>query len=256
MTKQRVVFFVLPLGLIMLFTVILPAQNAKDAQSPDQAQTPAETQDTQSPQNDQTGQNSSGRPFIVNGRQVGSVVQMDGRSYVDVETLAQATNGSVTLEPNRVVLRFPAGGGSQSPAAEPAAPEPLSRNFAAQAIGLLAEMREWRGAIGTILMYNTPVVGTWPDDYRGRVRLSLDQLRLAVMTADDGNAMDLIENEFENLATWSDNVVSTRDNLDATKSVRPTALQDDPQLAKITSCSRFLSSMLVSGQFSDDPSCH
>jgi hypothetical protein len=33
-------------------------------------------------------------------------------------------------------------------------------------------------------------------------------------------------------------------------------VQSDQSLAKISNCSRFLSSMLVSGIFSDDQSCH
>jgi hypothetical protein len=205
-------------------------------------------------------QNSSQKPFIVNGRPVGNVLQMAGRSYVDVQTLAQATNGSVTIEPNRVLLNLPATGGSgQAPNETQSSDQEqqgLSREFARQAIGVLAEMREWRGAIGTILMYNAPVVGTWPEDYRARVQLSLDQLKISVMTADDSGAMGLMESEFQNVANWADGVVSARRNLDATNTSRATAMQEDPQLAKITTCGRFLSSMLVSGQLDDDPSCH
>jgi hypothetical protein len=33
-------------------------------------------------------------------------------------------------------------------------------------------------------------------------------------------------------------------------------LQNDATLAKINDCSRFLSSMLVSGSFADNQSCH
>jgi hypothetical protein len=44
--------------------------------------------------------------------------------------------------------------------------------------------------------------------------------------------------------------------MNATNAVRPDAMQTDQSLAKISDCSRFLSSMLVSGSFSDDQSCH
>jgi hypothetical protein len=44
--------------------------------------------------------------------------------------------------------------------------------------------------------------------------------------------------------------------LNATNTVRPDTLQGDQALAKISDCSRFLSSMLVSGVFADDQSCH
>jgi hypothetical protein len=62
--------------------------------------------------------------------------------------------------------------------------------------------------------------------------------------------------EFSNLSSWADNVVSTRKALNATNTIRPDVAQNDQDLTKISNCSRFLSYMLVSGQFADDPSCH
>jgi hypothetical protein len=132
----------------------------------------------------------------------------------------------------------------------------LSRNFASLAISELAEMREWRGAIGTILTYGTPVVGTWPQDYRDRVQANLEQVSIATTTAADEDAMQLLRNEYSNLSRWADDVVSTRQNLNATNTVGPDTVQNDTTLAKISDCSRFLSSMLVSGSFSDNQSCH
>lgn len=204
-------------------------------------------------------QNNSGRELIVNGKAAGSVIQAGGHSYVDVETVAQFTNGSVTFESTRVVLNFPAQEARQTAASESAAPPPppgLSRNFASLAIGELAELREWRGAVGTILTYGVPVAGTWPQDYHDRAEADLRQVGLAATTAADGNAMQLLENEFSNLSTWADNVVSTRKSMNATNTVRPDTLQSDQSLAKISNCARFLNSMLVSGSFADDPSCH
>ena len=231
MGKRRAVVYLLVCGPCLLFAALLFAQNTPE------------------------------KPLIVNGKQIGSAVLLDGRSYVDVETLAQATNGSVTIEPNRVVLNLPSSDAGGQPAADEnqtQQPEQqgISKEFARQAIGTLAGMREWRGAVGTILMYNVPIVGSWPEDYRARIRLSLDQLRLSVATADDNSAIELIENEFENISNWADDVVSARRSLNATNTSRATAMQEDPQLAKITACGLFLSSMLVSGSFSDDPSCH
>lgn len=207
-------------------------------------------------------QSAPDRALIVNGRDAGTVVQMGGHAYVDVETIAQFTNGSVTLEPTRIVLNFPAPGTSSAPpppeppAAPPLPPPGLSRNFASVAIAELAEMREWRGAVGTILTYGIPATGTWPQDYHDRVQANLAQVGLAVSTDADQQAMQLLENEFSNLSAWTDNVVSTRQNLNATKTVSPDVIQSDTSLAKVSNCSRFLSSMLLSGTFSDDQSCH
>jgi hypothetical protein len=206
-------------------------------------------------------QNTPDRALIVNGKSAGMVVQMRGRAYVDVETIAQFTNGSVTLEPNRIVLNFPASesspaSGTTAAPQQPAPPPGLSRGFASLAIAALAEMREWRGAVGTILTYGVPVVGTWPQDYHDRVEADLERVALAASTAADQDAMQLLQSEFSNLTRWASDVVSTRQAMNATNTVRPGAIQNDPALAKISDCSRFLSSMLVSGVFADDQSCH
>jgi hypothetical protein len=132
----------------------------------------------------------------------------------------------------------------------------LSREFARVAIAELAEMREWRGAIGTILTYGVPVVGTWPQDYHDRVSADLNQVAVAATTASDQDALQLLRNDFENLAQWADGVVTTRNSLNATKTVNPNVMQNDQTLTKISDCSRFLSSMLVTGVFADNAGCH
>src|SRR5450759_476258 len=66
------------------------------------------------------------KTLIVNGKTTGAaIMQINGRSYVDIETLAQITNGIVTVEPNRIVLTIPV---SNSGAVPPPAPEGLSKN--------------------------------------------------------------------------------------------------------------------------------
>jgi hypothetical protein len=206
-------------------------------------------------------QNTPDRTLIVNGKSAGMVVQLRGHAYVDVETVAQIMNGSVTLEANRVVLNFPESGATAAPSAglapAPQAPPPgLSRNFASLAIAELAEMREWRGAVGTILTYGVPVSGSWPQDYHDRVQTNMGQVGVAASTAADQDAMQLLQNEFSNLSRWASDVVTTRQSLNATNTVRPDTIQTDQALAKISDCSRFLNSMLVSGVFADDQSCH
>lgn len=228
MRNRKATSYFLCLGSILVFAGILLAQN------PD-------------------------RTLIVNGKSAGTAVQMGDHVYVDIETVAQFTNGSVALEPNRIVLNFPAAETRPAPsaAAAPAPPPPgLSRSFASLAIAELAEMREWRGAVGTILTYGVPVSGTWPQDYHDRVEANLRQVGLAVTTADDQNAMQLLENEFNNLSAWAGNVVSTRQSLNATNTVRPDYMQSDTTLAKISACSNFLSSVLISGTLGDNSNCH
>src|SRR6202051_3469582 len=98
MRNRRGVSYFISLGFILLFAGLLLAQNAPD------------------------------RALIVNGKSAGMVVQMGGHAYVDVETVAQFTNGSVPLEANRVVLTFPESGTTAAPstglAPLPPAPPP------------------------------------------------------------------------------------------------------------------------------------
>ena len=194
--------------------------------------------------------------LVVNGKTIESpVVQIGGHSYVDIETLAQITNGVIAVQPDRIVLTIPIATSSTTPSPPPP-PEGISKEFAREAIGLLAEMREWRGAIGTTRTYNVPFTGTWPQDYHDRVEADLQRVAVTASTASDQDALQLLRNEFENLSNWVNSVIAERQALNATKTVDPNMMQNDQALAKISSCSNFLSSMLVSGVFADSPSCH
>jgi hypothetical protein len=173
--------------------------------------------------------------------------------------LAQITNGTVTVEPNRILLNIPSPQSSSNSNAGPPSPSQsvtLSKEFARAAIAELSEMREWRGAIGTVLTYGVPVVGTWPQDYHDRVQTDLAQVAVSATTAGDQDALQLLNNQFQNLAQWASDIVSARQSMNATKTVDPNYQQNDPSLAKISSCSAYLSSMLVSGAYSDNASCH
>src|ERR1700681_1987956 len=81
------------------------------------------------------------RTLFVNGKPAGTVTQVGGHSFIDIDTVAQITNGTVTVEPNRILLNIP---GHDQPASsgastQPAQGETLSRDFARAAIAELAE---------------------------------------------------------------------------------------------------------------------
>jgi len=201
-------------------------------------------------------QNAPDRILVVNGKTVGTpIVEVDGRPYVDIEALAQVMNGTLTIEPDRMVLTIRAPNPSATPPSPPAQ-ERLSRVFASAAVSELAEMREWRGAVGTVLAYNVAVVGTWPQDYHDHVEASLTQVALTASTNADRDTLQLLRNEFANLADWAGNVIAMRQALNATKSVSADVMQSDQALAKISACSSFLNATLVSGEYADSPSCH
>src|SRR5467141_4939805 len=63
--------------------------------------------------------------LVVNGKSAGQAVrQIDGRSYVDIQTLAQVTNGVVTIERHRIVLTIPASDSDATASPAPASASP------------------------------------------------------------------------------------------------------------------------------------
>jgi hypothetical protein len=196
--------------------------------------------------------------LVVNGKTVGTELkQINGHSYVDIESLAQILNGVVTVEPGRVLLTLPVSRPTDSASSAPPPPTPrLSRDFASASVGLLADMREWRGAIGTMITFGLVVSDAWSQQYHDRVEAELDQAALVATTESDQAALPLLRNEFDKLTAWASDVMAARQALNGAKTVDPNALKNDPSLAKITECSRFLNSMIVSGTFSDNAACH
>ncbi len=209
---------------------------------------------------DTVAQDKPLRTLVVNGRTVDTaVVEVEGRSYVDIEGLAQIIGGSVTFEPNQITLTLPEPAPAATPtdasAAAPQAADDMSKQFQQNAVFTLAEMREWRGAISTVVTSGVPVVGTWPDDYHDRVGNDLLQATLAASTVQDNQAVQLLQQEYALLTDWANQVLGERKALDAARSIDPNALQSDQALAKISKCGQFLSSMIVGGNFYDDSSC-
>jgi hypothetical protein len=63
--------------------------------------------------------------LVVNGKNAGRAVrQIDGRSYVDIETLAEVTNGVFTVERHRIILTIPASDSDAKDGAAPAGAAP------------------------------------------------------------------------------------------------------------------------------------
>jgi hypothetical protein len=203
-------------------------------------------------------QNAPGKKtLVVNGRTAdGAVVQIDGHSYVDVDTFARIMNAAVSFEPGRVILTVPAAEAGAKP--ERIAPG-LSKDFAKAGISQLAVMWEWKGAIASAIRSGVAGgnwLGPWLHDYRVRAEGSLSQTSLAAKTESDQKALQLLKNEFASLGEWDSNTQATIRSLNGEQTVNPAVAQNDPLLAKISECGNFLSGMLVGGEFADNPSCH
>jgi hypothetical protein len=223
-----------------------PSQDTPSQQAPSQ----------QAPGQQTPNQEAPGKTLIVNGKTVdAAIIQVESRSYVDIEGLAQAIGGKVTFEPNQIALTVSLPAAVATDETVPEAEDNMSKQFQQLAVYTLAEMREWRGAVGTVVTSGLPVVGTWSQDYHDRIEADLLQTTLAASTVPDNQALQLLRKEFALLTDWANNIIGERNALDAARTIDPNSLQNDQSLAKISRCGQFLNSMIVGGNFYDDSSC-
>ena len=214
-------------------------------------------------------QSAANKTLVVNGNSVGAVVrQMDGHTYIEIEALARATNGIVTIEATRVLLTIPVGasvvtagapatGAAVTTATQAPRPAPgLSTEFKRAAISELAEMREWRGAVGAMITYGLAAGSATAQDYHAICEEDLNQATVVATTDSDRSALQLLKNEFDNLTAWANQILAERKALNGARTIDPNSLQNDAALTKITNCGRYLNAMIVSGAFADDSSCH
>jgi hypothetical protein len=104
--------------------------------------------------------------------------------------------------------------------------------------------------------FGLAVDGSWAQIYHERVQTSLEQATVAASTNSDHNALQLLNTQYANLAKWESVVVAERANHNGERTVAENSLQNDPVPIKFSNCGRFLSSMLGSRIFADNPSCH
>ncbi|MGC1105760.1 MAG: hypothetical protein WA876_04410 [Candidatus Acidiferrales bacterium] len=200
-------------------------------------------------------QSVTDKKLLINGKAAGAVLQMNGHSYVDIETLAKLMDGSISFEANQIVLTIPPAAAASSGAAAPQSTQELSKGFASAAIGALAEMREWKGAVGTMVTFGLAVSGAWAQTYHDRAEASLAQASVAASTNADRNALQLLNNQYNTLSKWAGDVAAARQALNGAMTTDPNAMQNDLVLIKFSKCDAFLSSMLVSRVFADNSSC-
>jgi hypothetical protein len=197
-----------------------------------------------------SAQRTPDKQLLVNGKSTNAVVlQVGGHSYIDIEVLAQITNGSVKFEKNQIVLIIP---NSNFDANSPQATPALSKDAG---IATLAEMKEWKGVLGTMVTFGLAADGSWGQIYHERAQTSLQQATVAASTNSDHNALQLLGNQFANLAKWESAFLAERQNHNGARSVAPNSLQNDPVLTKFSNFGKFLTTMLGSGIFADNPSC-
>jgi hypothetical protein len=197
------------------------------------------------------------RTLIVNG-QSGPVKirELDGRLYVDLESLARVANGTLSFSGNQITLTLPRSAAGTEPAAAPSKPPAntgFSKEFLRASIEEMAVIREWRSALVNSIENNFPIQEDWVERFRGQAATSLGLASVAASTDSDRSAAQLVSNEFDNMKALSVQLLADRQSM---QHVSPETLKNDPLNQKILTCARTLASMAVGGQFADDGSCH
>jgi hypothetical protein len=195
--------------------------------------------------------------LLVNGRPgAAPIVQISGRSYVEIEALARLASGSLSFKGNQIILTLP--GSTTSPAPAPTsttepANQGFSKEFLRAGIEEVAAIREWRSVLANAVQHGYPITEDWLSVYRVQAAKSLNLASVAVSTDSDRDALGLLANEFDNMHKLSNTILESHKSMDY---VPPTALTDDPLDQRIMNCARSLAAMAAGRQFLDDGSCH
>jgi hypothetical protein len=202
------------------------------------------------------------RTLIINGQSTQvPVIQMKGRSYVDLEALASAVNGTLSFSGNQIAFSVPIGPvttapQSASPASRSASAQAsnpgFSKGFLNAAIEEAATLREWHAALASSIANGYPLSAGSLAPYRAQATTNLRLASAAVSTDSDRSAYQLLSNLFQNMAKLADKYVAARANMTY---ISPDALQNDSSNQGLITCGRSLSAMAASGQFVDDGSC-
>ncbi len=195
------------------------------------------------------------------------VIQVQGRNYVDVDSLARLTRGSISFNGNQIVLTLggsAAAGSAQAPmqtqsqpdaqaaAPAPSSPPGFSKGFITSGTEAMAQVREWHTALRIAIEQGVPINDQWLGKYAAQARESLRLASVAISTDSDRSAYPFLTHEFNNMKSLSDEYVQMTKNMNY---IPPTSLQDDPINQRFVACAHSLSSMASTNQFIDDGSC-
>jgi hypothetical protein len=185
-----------------------------------------------------------------------AVVEMGGRSYVEIQALAQLANASLSFNGNQVLLTLPGSSAhtdSSAPSAGQPAPAGLSKEFIRAAIEEMSIVREWRSTLTNAVQRGHPITEDWIGSFRDQARTSLRLVGVASTTDSDRSAFRLLTNVFNSMNKLSDQFLEA--NRTRTY-ISPDALNNHPLDQRILNCAHSLAAMAASGQFMDDGSCH
>jgi hypothetical protein len=197
----------------------------------------------------QTAQKAS--TFVIAGHPgEAKIVQIDGKSYVEIETLARLTQGTLTFKANQTTLTLPS---SDAVAQAPHARAGLSAAFIRASIEELSVIREWRTAVVTAVQNNAPASEDWLAAQRRLAEKNLALASTAASTDDDRSASPLLSAEFNNMRKLNDLYLTMRKQA---AFISPDEFHNGPLEDQIQSCAQGFAAMTESHEFQDQTACH
>jgi hypothetical protein len=199
-------------------------------------------------------QQQAGTLSIAGQPDQATLVRINGKSYVDIESLARITHGSVRFQGSRTILTLPAAAGATvTTAVQPAEIPQLSEGFLGAEIEAQTQIREWRAALVNAVQNNDPVTDSWVGGLRRSADAKL-QLAIAAATTDpDQKAVDLLRNQYAMMRQMSDQFLAMHTQANY---IAPDSFDNNALDQKIVSCGHALVTMAATKQFQDEPSCH
>ena len=203
----------------------------------------------------QVRQQQTGTLTITGQPDQAPLLRINGRSYVDLESLARVTHGTLRFQGNQVILTLPQTAATQAstPSQVPKTTPELSGGFLGAEIEALTAIREWHVSLANAIRNNYPVVDGWLGRFRRDAQRQVDLAAAAASTDSDRNALDLLRNEFSNMRQESDYFMQMHNSVDF---IPTDALNNNAQDEKVLTCERALADMAATKQFQDEVSCH
>lgn len=182
------------------------------------------------------------------------IVRIRGKAYVDIESLARITHGTVRYQGSQTILALPGAGSDSTSAAVQTNKAPqLSGGFLGAEIEALTAIREWRASLVNAVQNNYPVTDDWVSRLRRSADTTVQLAAAATSTDSDQKDLELLRNEFSNMQQMSSQFVAMHTQVNY---IDPNSFVSNPMDQKILTCARALGSMAATKEFQDEPSCH
>ena len=199
------------------------------------------------------------RSLSINGNNGQAIVyQIDGKSYICIEDLVQIARGTISFDGNTINLTFPAPEQHSSASNQSrGGGVVLSAAFMRASVQTLSSIEDWTNKLAYAAQRDVPGDGSQVFLLHDRAADALRMARVEAVSEADKHAFELLTNNFNTVSAWSNKLIGERKRMETGKySLSEDAIKRDQTYQKITSCSKFLSSMLSAGAFHDNYSCH